>query len=433
MDQNTIMIFGLGDLGGHVLEILARVPNINKIVAADIREDWGIRKTNSALIGAAQIGMYPDIQFVKADVFDNIRIEGNRIKTHTPGKGTFIEKVHTKIIKMVTFQKKRSVTKKKMTQMVHRVIDFDNQDYETLAVDFRVSVDEAKTLVKMLKSCFDSQGNFSKSTFGRIIPDLERYERRIFDFLWHNLKESLHQNDRTAFLDSLQLLVDRLKQPQNSISVLLEDLYQNSSVIRFADRKAFMLGNRLVRSYSQEIVSYQITPEDVLLTDAGLDRKITSYAAWKIDNNQDKFFEKIRTIHHRLLEALDAEEEQKHLIGIQDLLALEREAYIFLALVGGTTSKSVLLSALKEYGHPDSDLYQLSQGPKHMADLLQLLKVVIRSVGRVGDSTEAVLIDHLTGRLEVFSQLTNALHEKDLINQIKECADSVKQQFLANT
>jgi hypothetical protein len=370
---------------------------------------------------------------VKADVFDNIRIEGNRIKTHTPGKGTFIEKVHTKIIKMVTFQKKRSVTKKKMTQMVHRVIDFDNQDYETLAVDFRVSVDEAKTLVKMLKSCFDSQGNFSKSTFGRIIPDLERYERRIFDFLWHNLKESLHQNDRPAFLDSLQLLVDRLKQPQNSISVLLEDLYQNSSVIRFAERKAFMLGNRLVRSYSQEIVSYQITPEDVLLTDAGIDRKITSYAAWKIDNNQDKFFEKIRTIHHRLLEALDAEEEQKHLIGIQDLLALEREAYIFLALVGGTTSKSVLLSALKEYGHPDSDLYQLSQSPKHMADLLQLLKVVIRSVGRVGDSTEAVLIDHLTGRLEVFSQLTNALHEKDLINQIKECADSVKQQLLANT
>ena len=370
---------------------------------------------------------------VKADVFDNIRIEGNRIKAHTPGKGTFIEKVHTKIIKMVTFQKKRSVTKKKMTQMVHRVIDFDNQDYETLAVDFRVSVDEAKTLVKMLKSCFDSQGNFSKSTFGRIIPDLERYERRIFDFLWHNLKESLHQNDRPAFLDSLQLLVDRLKQPQNSISVLLEDLYQNSSVIRFADRKAFMLGNRLVRSYSQEIVSYQITPEDVLLTDAGIDRKITSYAAWKIDNNQDKFFEKIRTIHHRLLEALDAEEEQKHLIGVQDLLALEREAYIFLALVGGTTSKSVLLSALKEYGHPDSDLYQLSQSPKHMADLLQLLKVVIRSVGRVGDSTEAVLIDHLTGRLEVFSQLTNALHEKDLINQIKECADSVKQQLLANT
>jgi len=370
---------------------------------------------------------------VKEDVFDNIRIEGNRITAHTPGKGTFIEKVHTKIIKMVTFQKKRSVTKNKMTQMVHRVIDFDRQDYETLSVDFKVSVDEAKTLVKMLKSCFDSQGNFSKSTFGRLIPDLECYERRIFDFLWHNLKESLHQNDRTAFLDSLQLLVDRLKQPKNAISVLLEDLYQNSSAIRFADRKAFMLGNRLVRSYPQEIVSYQITPEDVLLTDAGIDRKIARYSAWKIDNNQDKFFEKIRTIHRRLLEALDVKEDQDHLIGVPDLLALEREAYIFLALVGGTTSRSVLLSALKEYGHPDSDLYQLSKSPQHMADLLQVLKVVIRGVGCVGDSTEAALIDHITGRLEVFSQLTTALNEKDLINQIKECADSVKQQLLAKT
>ena len=368
---------------------------------------------------------------VKENVFDDIRIDGNRLNTHIPGKGTFIEKVHTKIIKMVSFQKKRSVTKKKMTQMVHRAIDFGNQDYETLAVDFKVSVDEAKNLVKLLKSCFDSHGKFSKGTFVRIIPDLERYERKIFHFLWHNLKESLHQSDRIAFLDSLQLLVDRLKQPQKSISVLLEDLYENSSVIRFADRKAFMLGNRLVRSYCQEIVSYQITPEDVLLVDAGIDRKITRYAAWKIDNNQDKFFEKIRTIHRRLLETLAAEGEQDHLIGVQDLLELEREAYIFLALVGGTTSKSVLLSALKEYGYPDSDLYRLHKSPKHMADLLQLLKILIRSVGRAGDGTEAALIDQITGRLEVFSQLTNALHEKDLINQIRECGDLVKQQFLA--
>ena len=52
-----------------------------------------------------------------------------------------------------------------------------------------------------------------------------------------------------------------------------------------------MLGNRLVRKYSQEIVSYQITPEDVLLVKEGIDQKITNYAAWKIDQNQEKFFE----------------------------------------------------------------------------------------------------------------------------------------------
>ena len=64
------MIVGLGDLGGYVLEFLARTPNIPKIVTADINEDWGNRKTNSALIGASQFGFYPDIEFVKVDAFD---------------------------------------------------------------------------------------------------------------------------------------------------------------------------------------------------------------------------------------------------------------------------------------------------------------------------------------------------------------------------
>ena len=70
MAKNTIMIVGLGDLGGYVLEFLARTPNMPKIVTADINEDWGNRKTNSALIGASQFGFYPDIEFVKVDAFD---------------------------------------------------------------------------------------------------------------------------------------------------------------------------------------------------------------------------------------------------------------------------------------------------------------------------------------------------------------------------
>jgi hypothetical protein len=66
-----------------------------------------------------------------------------------------------------------------------------------------------------------------------------------------------------------------------------------------------------------------------------------------------------------------------------------------------------------------------------MADFFQLLKVVIRGVGLVGDSNETALIDGIKGRLEVFSQLTDSLHESDLINQLKESTDSAKQQLLA--
>jgi hypothetical protein len=70
MAKNTIMIVGLGDLGGYVLEFLARTPNMPKIVTADINDDWGNRKTNSALIGASQFGFYPDIEFIKLDAFN---------------------------------------------------------------------------------------------------------------------------------------------------------------------------------------------------------------------------------------------------------------------------------------------------------------------------------------------------------------------------
>jgi hypothetical protein len=70
MSHNSLMIVGLGDLGGYVLEFLARVPNMSKIITADINEDWGFRKTNSAIAGASQFGFYPDIEFIQLDAFD---------------------------------------------------------------------------------------------------------------------------------------------------------------------------------------------------------------------------------------------------------------------------------------------------------------------------------------------------------------------------
>jgi hypothetical protein len=70
MTEQSIMIVGLGDLGGYVLEFLARVPNIPKIITADINEDWGTRKTNSAILGASQFNLYPDIRFIPLDAFN---------------------------------------------------------------------------------------------------------------------------------------------------------------------------------------------------------------------------------------------------------------------------------------------------------------------------------------------------------------------------
>ncbi len=42
MDNPSILILGLGDVGSHVLKFLARIPQIPKILTADVEEDRGL-------------------------------------------------------------------------------------------------------------------------------------------------------------------------------------------------------------------------------------------------------------------------------------------------------------------------------------------------------------------------------------------------------
>ena len=81
--NNTLMIVGLGELGGTALELLARVPNIPKIVTADFNEDYGVRKTNTALMGAAYASLYPNIEFRRVDL-NNIEETAETIKEVNP-------------------------------------------------------------------------------------------------------------------------------------------------------------------------------------------------------------------------------------------------------------------------------------------------------------------------------------------------------------
>jgi len=70
MARTNIMMIGMGDLGGHVLEMLVRAPGARRIITADINEDWGYRKTNIAAFGASQLGLYPELEFTKIDLYN---------------------------------------------------------------------------------------------------------------------------------------------------------------------------------------------------------------------------------------------------------------------------------------------------------------------------------------------------------------------------
>jgi len=69
-EQETIMLVGVGELGGIVLEYLCRIPGICNIVIADSNEDWGTRKTNSAILGASYMELYPNIKFHHIDLLN---------------------------------------------------------------------------------------------------------------------------------------------------------------------------------------------------------------------------------------------------------------------------------------------------------------------------------------------------------------------------
>jgi hypothetical protein len=111
------------------------------------------------------------------------------------------------------------------------------------------------------------------------------------------------------------------------------------------------------------------------------------------------------------------------------LIAQEREAYIFLSLVGGNTARSVILSAVKEFGNMESEIYKLRKSQTHLADLLQLLKVAVRGLGRIGKSEDIYLLDHLKATAAELMGLGKAVYHEELIHQILEWIEVSKRSI----
>ena len=58
-EQEKIMIVGVGELGGIVLEYLCRIPGICNIVTADANEDWGIQEDQQCYSRRILYGIIP--------------------------------------------------------------------------------------------------------------------------------------------------------------------------------------------------------------------------------------------------------------------------------------------------------------------------------------------------------------------------------------
>jgi len=91
---------------------------------------------------------------VRDDVFEALAVNEPETDAQT---------LTQKLQGMVVYFKRRVQTKKKIKNMAHTSIDFDAEDYEAIARDFDISVEEAKAFLELLKGCFDGAGNFLRN------------------------------------------------------------------------------------------------------------------------------------------------------------------------------------------------------------------------------------------------------------------------------
>ncbi len=341
-----------------------------------------------------------------------------------------IGRVHDLIVRIIEFYTGRLDTRSKMRRVGAEDVAFNRRDHEILARDFDLSPLDVKEIIQLLKRCFDAKGRFNKAGFEACVESFTRYEEKVFEILWHFLKQPMPREDRIAFLNALQLLFVKMKKPELALQVLLSDFLEEPGHIHIYDRNGIMLANLLLRRYNKELeIDIEITPEEVFLVREGLNRETAAAALMMIDQHCDAFYEKIRTIHRGVINSLDFSENADDELETKYLLSLEREIHVFVSLLGGDIARSVLRSALNEYGNPDSEIYQINSEKSIFEAFLLHLKIILRGLGRAGDASDEWIIEHTANQREELIALSSEHRHAVLVDRVLDWAHKARENI----
>jgi len=339
-------------------------------------------------------------------VYDTMTIHNGEVSTVSEEGQKTKWSFHEKIMGLLSFFKQRSTTKEKVRNIANRLVLFDAEDHAVIARNFRVTEKEAAQLLELLRGCFDDSGHFRRNFFEKNIPEFVRYESRVFEFLWHYLKELPLRNDRVAFLNALHILVAKLKQPQDALAILLADVFNKAAVINYSDRNGLILANMLLRpSILSTGSNIELTPNEVLLVRKQLNQAMVNEALKYCEENPEIIIQKVRRITEALLLKSSSPEQDE--VGMQPrfLLYLQRELVIFLSLIGGEFSLALVQGVVQEFGNPDSEYYKDMRKKENLRHTLQLLQVATRGLRRFEDANAMAMIDTVLCREKDFIQL----------------------------
>jgi hypothetical protein len=340
------------------------------------------------------------------ELLNDLVIENNVVKVWEGDRERIVGKVEEKLAQAIDTAKDHAAAPRKLQATAGDEPIYFSRDPAALSAFFDLAPEEMEAILKLFRGCFDGRGGFQKASFEKKIPEFARYRTKIFRVLWEFLKDMPRRSDRLPFLNSLQLMIMEIQQPIQAVRTLLSDFVADPSQVSFPDRNAIMLSTQFLRTYNKQInVDIELTPEEILRVHAGLDGKVMSYAAWRVNSDQKRFLTKVVSIRKRLMGALDPGTAGVAPMPPRFLIALEREVHIFLALVGGTTAASILHSALNVFGNPESRFYITEDGRQHLYGLLQHLSVIVRGIGRIGSEIDLVLLDQVKHRENEFLKM----------------------------
>jgi len=84
MHNADVLIIGLGNLGGKILEQLCRESRVSKIIVSTTRKDYGKKKVNTEKAGANQLGYHPDVKIEKINLLDSVEKIGEKLRNINP-------------------------------------------------------------------------------------------------------------------------------------------------------------------------------------------------------------------------------------------------------------------------------------------------------------------------------------------------------------
>ncbi|MGE5256051.1 MAG: hypothetical protein ACM3KE_05235 [Hyphomicrobiales bacterium] len=386
----------------------------------------GSEQLMDAVLQRLQAGM----DHLPPELLNDLVVDGNEIKLWEDGQERVVGKVEKRLAQTIDTAKDHAAARRKLRATTGDEPVYLSRDTASVSAYFDIPAEDMDAILKLFRGCFDGRGCFQKTLFEKRVPEFARYHKKIFQILWEFLKDMPRRGDRLPFLNSLQLMIKELRQPLQAVRILLSDFVGDPAQVSFPDRNAVMLSTQFLRTYNKEInIDIELTPEEILRIQTGLDGKVVNYASWKINNDHKRVLTKVVSIRKRLNSAFDPALAAMASMPARFLLALEREVHIFLALVGGKTAATILHSSLKVFGNPEAPFYVTEEGRSHLYALLQYLSVLVRGIGRVGSEIDLILLDQIKQCEKEYLKMSSDPRHASLVRRVFSWTEPAKKEI----